>query len=304
MLFIFFFSAFEPIHELPDWGLVYPELAGMVEEGEKPKGTITEQLDNMLEEAKIGPELIGSLGEGLRNLSDNTSKMTDLTDASIATSAYTDNVKQASESLASMKEASGQGSDILRELAGTSSDVKNNFADIAEASNQYGESMKKASSSLDEMNNSYGKAIGALDEISTTSASTRTYNEQMEKITNNLSSLNSMYELDLKESNKKLIDSINELSATSDATRSYTEQMQTVVQSLSALNSAYVNETEESNNRISAVKEFYGGITEVMQNLHSAAEDAKRNKEEIAQLGDRLAALNTVYGCLFKNKHI
>ena len=57
---IFFFSAFEPLHEELDWGLVYPELAHM-EEGEEEfdddstalSGTITEQLDRMLEDAKI-----------------------------------------------------------------------------------------------------------------------------------------------------------------------------------------------------------------------------------------------------------
>jgi len=30
---IFFFSAFEPLHEEPDWTLVYPELAGIGDEG-------------------------------------------------------------------------------------------------------------------------------------------------------------------------------------------------------------------------------------------------------------------------------
>ena len=61
---IFFFSAFEPPHEEVDWSLVYPELAGMHgEEGTliEDKGSLTEQLDNLLEEAKIGPELIASL---------------------------------------------------------------------------------------------------------------------------------------------------------------------------------------------------------------------------------------------------
>ena len=55
---IFFFSAFEPPHEEVDWSLVYPELAGMHgEEGDnahakiEDKGSVTEQLDNMLEDA-------------------------------------------------------------------------------------------------------------------------------------------------------------------------------------------------------------------------------------------------------------
>ena len=41
---IFFFSAFEPPHEDPDWSLVYPELA-IPADGPKPP---TRQLDDML----------------------------------------------------------------------------------------------------------------------------------------------------------------------------------------------------------------------------------------------------------------
>lgn len=293
---IFFFSGFEPIHELTDWSLVYPELAHMDDEEGKPKGSITEQLDNMLEEAKIGPELIESLGSGLKSLSNSTSQLTDLSDAAIATNEYTDKVKEAANSLSSMKDASDQGSEVMRGLASASTEVKDNLSDIASASGQYGESMKGAVSGLNEMNNSYGKAISALNEISASSNATRSYNEQIEQITNNLSSLNSMYELDLKDSNKKLINTINELTATSEATKPFTEQMQALTQSLSALNSSYANEVEESNQRISTVKEFYGGVSELMQDLSDSAAGAKKYKEEISQLGDKLAVLNNIYG--------
>ncbi len=65
---IFFFSAFEPPYVEPDWSLVYPELqACIIVHGEGPKKP-TEELDSMLEEAKIGPELMASLGEGLHKL--------------------------------------------------------------------------------------------------------------------------------------------------------------------------------------------------------------------------------------------
>ena len=69
---IFGISAFEPPHMDLDWTLAYPELAGMDEDGhgnQINKGSATEQLDTMLDDAKIGPELIESLGEGLRSLS-------------------------------------------------------------------------------------------------------------------------------------------------------------------------------------------------------------------------------------------
>ena len=61
---IFFFSAFEPPHEDPDWSLVYPELAtGERHEGEdfkkEDQRSITEQLDDMLEGAKIERSTLG-----------------------------------------------------------------------------------------------------------------------------------------------------------------------------------------------------------------------------------------------------
>jgi len=53
----------------------------------------------MLAEAKIGPELIDSLGKSFHSLSENTSKLSDITNATVATNEYVDNVKQASKSV-------------------------------------------------------------------------------------------------------------------------------------------------------------------------------------------------------------
>ena len=76
---IFFFSAFEPPHVEPDWTLVYPELAGMAGEDfmienqshsrDKRGDAVSQELDKMLAEAKIGPELIDSLGKSFHSLS-------------------------------------------------------------------------------------------------------------------------------------------------------------------------------------------------------------------------------------------
>ena len=87
---IFLISAFEPVHEDLDWTLVYPELAGMEGEGDRggkssSSGNVSQQLDKMLAEAKIGPELIEGLGSGLRSLSENVGNMADLSGATVAT---------------------------------------------------------------------------------------------------------------------------------------------------------------------------------------------------------------------------
>jgi len=98
---IFFFSAFEPQHEEPDWSLVYPELAlpdeAKLSLKEQNKGKKTQigsgggnglaaQLDNMLAEAKIEPELIASLGDGMRSFSTQARDLSDVTSAASASS--------------------------------------------------------------------------------------------------------------------------------------------------------------------------------------------------------------------------
>jgi gliding motility-associated protein GldL len=100
---IFFFSAFEPPYVEPDWSLVYPELGGLYHGGEgpgdgkKPKKP-TQELDDLLKQANIDKQLIDRLGDGLKRLSDNTAKLSDITDAAGATNEYVTKVKGASKS--------------------------------------------------------------------------------------------------------------------------------------------------------------------------------------------------------------
>src|ERR1041384_2268918 len=95
---IFFFSAFEPPHEEVDWFLVYPELAGMHDDDPEArrkkkmtKDPIAQELDRLMAEAKIGPELVQSRGTGLKSLGDNARRLADLSRATVATDNYVKN---------------------------------------------------------------------------------------------------------------------------------------------------------------------------------------------------------------------
>lgn len=57
--------------------------------------TGTQDLDKMLSDAKIGPELIESLGKGLKNLSDTTSQLNDVAGAAVASEKFTQNLSSA-----------------------------------------------------------------------------------------------------------------------------------------------------------------------------------------------------------------
>ncbi|NQU81403.1 MAG: gliding motility protein GldL, partial [Bacteroidetes bacterium] len=68
---IFFFSAFEPLHEEVDWTLVYPELAGIEDDEEfdqisksvgRGSSSALEKFDALLEQGEITPDLFNKLG--------------------------------------------------------------------------------------------------------------------------------------------------------------------------------------------------------------------------------------------------
>ncbi len=100
---IFFFSAFEPPYVEPDWSLVYPELGGLyhgdvVRQRVKNRKSLPRNWMICFKQANIDKQLIDRLGDGLKKLSDNTAKLSDMTDAAGATNEYVTKVKGASKS--------------------------------------------------------------------------------------------------------------------------------------------------------------------------------------------------------------
>lgn len=218
---IFFISAFEPLHEDPNWELVYPELAlahdddfdvhAFIEEKgvSAPNGGnggsatgITEQFDNLLEEAKIDAELLERLGDGIRTLSENAEGLKAVSGAAVATDNY----------VASLEEASGQ----VKSLSGT---------------------YEKASESI------LGLTAGTEDGAS--------FGEQMQKVSTNLAALNSVYELQLKGSSAHLeatdkfqgqvVEMMSNLSDSVEDTKRYKDNMAMLSQNLTDLNQVYGN---------------------------------------------------------------
>lgn len=205
---IFFFSAFEPIHEEVDWSLVYPELAGMhTEEGDKKdelpeeeKLSITEQLDNMLEEAKIGPELIASLGEGMKNLSTQATKISDITEASVATNEYVNSVRSASKSVDQLSSSYAKASESLMGLSLTNEDGQS-FGDqlhkvsknLSALNAVYELQLKGSEEHLKATNKMYESIESVMSNLSATVADTAKYKQEINVLATNLENLNTVY---------------------------------------------------------------------------------------------------------------
>ena len=69
------------------------------------------------------------------------------------------------------------------------------------ATNEYAARIKEASSAVNTLNASYAKAITAIDEMGKTGDISTAYNEKVTSVTQKLASLNSIYEMELEESN-------------------------------------------------------------------------------------------------------
>lgn len=200
---IFAVSSFEPAHMALDWTLAYPELAGMDDEhGNKieNKGSAVEQLDNMLEESKIDSELIESLGTGLRSLSTNANKLSEISDASVATNDYTESLKNASGKVSSLADDYAKASESLAVLN-----------EAANSGASTGEQMQKMASTLEALNESYASQLNGSQQQAETMQSmysgitalmtnlsesvedTKRYKENIAELSTNLSALNNIY---------------------------------------------------------------------------------------------------------------
>tara|TARA_B110000908_G_scaffold22361_1_gene25327 strand:- start:676 stop:1479 length:804 start_codon:yes stop_codon:yes gene_type:complete len=208
---IFFFSAFEPIHEDPNWELVYPELAlghsddldhDNLPAGGRGGNSVTDQLDKMLEEAKIDGELLERLGDGMRHLGENAAQLKGVTSAVAATDSYVDSLQAASDKVSSLSEA-------------------------------------------------YERASVSISGMTSSQAEGDSFGEQMQKVSKNLSALNNVYELQLKGSSAHLeatekfqvqvTDMMGNLAASAEDTRLYKENMSMLSKNLTDLNSVYGN---------------------------------------------------------------
>jgi gliding motility-associated protein GldL len=208
---IFFFSAFEPPHEEVDWSLVYPELAGMhgdeAGHGHEKKvvekvssDPVAQELDKMLSEAKIGPELLESLGIGLKSLGDNTAKLADITDATVATDDYVKNIKVASGSVSELSASYSKAATAMNDISGSTDDLKNYNGQIQSATKNllalndlYQLQLNDSSTHIKSTAKFYDNFNVLMDNLNASVEDASKYRNEVNLLAKNLSSLNTVY---------------------------------------------------------------------------------------------------------------
>lgn len=123
--------------------------------------------------------------------------------------------------------------------------------DAAGATNDYATKIKEAAGKIESLNQSYSVAVDSMSGFANAATDAQAYHEQVQTITRNLSSLNSIYELELQDA-KTHLKSLNQfyasmseamssmVEASKDA-ESYKQGMQQLNQNLQKLNHVYGN---------------------------------------------------------------
>ena len=219
---IFFFSAFEPLKEEPDWKLVYPQLdpkysgedvgfAGNFGGGGGGGGAGLSQFDKMLANAGITPDVFDRLSQGLKKLTETTNNFNAMGDLAATTNEYATTIRKANESLANL-------SDSVKQTARSMSDTSMVYQAIGESSKNletggksYQERLEALNKNLSALNAAYELQLrnasdhvksseviykgieGLMGDLSGSAGDTKNYREQVSKLNENLASLNNVY---------------------------------------------------------------------------------------------------------------
>jgi gliding motility-associated protein GldL len=230
---IFFFSAFEPLHEEVDWSLVYPELAGIPEEGEEIQahgsgkrhdtaigggfsggggGSVAlSKFDEMLEKAEITPELFQKLGVGMKKLGDATSNISVMGDVSAASNKYMNTINGATDSLGKLSESYQSTTKVINETGATYKNMADSLSVIEVGGKSYQQQLEVLNKNLSALNtvyelqkkgvddhikesdNLYKGIQGLVKDLTESAGDTKKYREQITKLNDNLSALNNVY---------------------------------------------------------------------------------------------------------------
>lgn len=277
---IFFFSAFEPPHVEPDWSLVYPELAGMyhdtaIQKELESKKTPVQKLDDMFKEAKIEAAIFDRLGQGLAKLSDNASKMTDISNASLATNEFVDNVRHASKSAAELSGNYKKASDVINM--------------DATAASEHANTLKNASASAEKLTSAYNQAADILKADMRT---TEEFAGTVKAATESAQTLAASY----SKSAQILSKSVEALDFSAVDGDAYNLQLRKIAENLAALNAVYEIQLQGSSKNIESTEKLQKTMNEFLDKLTLSSNNTAQFSAQLESLSNRMGALNKVYG--------
>jgi len=200
---LFFLIGFQQEPVDPDWTLVYPELKGDAIPkvvAPKPVAGTAASLDKMMADAKIGPELVSSLGEGLKTFSEKVKTISNVADAGTATQEFTTKIKSASASYDNLSSAFTKASAGLMELGNTNLDSKAYHDQVTKLAKNlsslnavYEMELQDSTKNLKSMSSFYETLGTTMKGFSEAVDDSKKFKDEVGRLAKNIASLNSVY---------------------------------------------------------------------------------------------------------------
>lgn len=285
--FLFALGSFEPPHKEWDWSLVHPIMAmghGHGPDGEtlpdaqgsslgqvSISGTVSSSggsdLKALMESGDLTPEDISKITTALKNLGNTANKIVDISGADLAAKSFIDGLTKAGSASISLAEVQTESTNALKDATGKFENgmetISNSFQQALSQTQE--ESSKALTAASSALISSYEKVADKLTaDFSSLKENTSSASKSLEQVTGNLTSINSVYELQLK-----------------------------MLQEQSDIEKERVLKGKEVNNNLSGMSHKINDIT---SSLEGSIDDSRQFKEHIGDLKKKVSDLNSIYG--------
>ena len=205
---LFAMFAFAPKETHYHWERVYPQLVDEEYdyEDEEEDGVlattenVTGKLGDMLSNAGIDDNVVQKLGSGLTNLTDSVSKMSDLSNAAVATEAYAKSAEHAAVELQAVGKAYSTTAKAMEGMANAATDAQEYHSQVQTITKNLGAlnsvyelELQDADKHLKAMNKFYSNLSSAMENMADASKDTDKFKKELSSLTGNITSLNNVY---------------------------------------------------------------------------------------------------------------
>mgnify|MGYP000993635666 FL=1 len=330
---IFFFSAFEPIHEELDWTLVYPELTGMTEEDEikgyrssRKQGLGPEEIQDIitgiLSNMPAGgtPAIasqpsgqVASVGANMGGALVFTEKFNKMLESAEISPALFDKVSQglnklgdASSKIADLSNSTIAVKDFSEKISKASDSVNNFNANYSQSGqvlndsiNLLSDNIKKTANVMSESGQNFldgvGQSVKNLESELTTAGQkvSGRITESVEQVASKLGSASD----NLASTYVQLSQTMNANGKNiTDGNNNYKEQLEKLNKNMAALNAAHELHLQDTNQRLKEAEKVYAGVDGMIKKLNTTVAETEKFTGAVEMLNKNIASLNSVYG--------
>ncbi len=288
---IFFFSAFEPLHEELDWTLVYPELAGLTDDFDEDDAQV-----RRFDRAHETPQVVGAAvaggviaGAGIAAGAAVSSGVSQgggtviVSGGSSSALAKFDELIEKAEITPDLFKKLGEGLTNLNKTAAQLSDL----GDAGAASKEFVTKLKGATDSVGQFSNTYQQTTDTLKD--SVVHLTDSYAKSAQAFNQTNGQLVSAY--------TNFADKLtNEISTIGTEGTQYADKLGSLNKNLAALNSVYELQIQNYNQHVATSNEYFKGMDNMVDNIHKTVEHTQNLNKGVQQLEQNVNSLNSIYG--------